>query len=73
MFVNTTLNEDFAVVTWPVPMAVDDNGSPIVVEQNGYNTGRRFNIGQWMVMYVVTDSIGQTASCDFSVTVTGKV
>ncbi|XP_071804899.1 uncharacterized protein [Asterias amurensis] len=70
MFVNTTLNEDFAVVTWPVPMAVDDNGSPIVVEQNGYNTGRRFNIGQWMVMYVATDSIGQTASCDFSVTVT---
>ncbi|XP_071804422.1 uncharacterized protein [Asterias amurensis] len=70
MFVNTTLNEDFAVVTWPVPMAVDDNGSPIVVEQNGYNTGRRFNIGQWMVMYVATDSIGQTASCDFSVTIT---
>ncbi|XP_038072761.1 uncharacterized protein LOC119741140 isoform X2 [Patiria miniata] len=66
---NTTMGQSYAVVTWTVPQAQDDDSIPIVIEMNGYTPGRQFTMGMWMVTYVATDSIGQTASCEFNITV----
>ncbi|XP_022111055.1 hyalin-like [Acanthaster planci] len=67
--VSTVMTQSYALVTWAVPQAQDDRSTPIVIEQSGYMPGRQFAIGMWMVIYVATDSIGQTAFCEFNITV----
>ena len=69
---STVAEEAYALVTWAIPEAQDDISVPIVVEQNGYTPGRQFTMGTWMVIYIATDSIGQTATCVFNITVLGN-
>jgi len=61
-----------AAVTVPAPMS-DDNCAVMMV-MNDYNStsdaSDTYNVGTTSVTYTATDNSGNTASCDFSITIT---
>ncbi|KAJ8021267.1 Hyalin [Holothuria leucospilota] len=54
---------------WIAPTGTDDSGLPVTVERNGPPSGSQFPIGDSVITYTLTDSVGLTAVCTFTVTV----
>jgi hypothetical protein len=57
-------------VTYPVPTASDNCGTPAVFLQSGVVSGSNFPAGTTVNVFRATDARGTTATCSFSVTVT---
>src|SRR5205085_2795365 len=56
-----------AVVNWIPPIASDNCGTPTVTST--HTPGASFGVGVTAVTYTATDSVGNTATCSFNVTV----
>ena len=65
--VNNTPNTCGAVVTWAEPSVFDN--CPGVTVTRTHTSGTTFPIGTTTVTYTVTDAVGNTATCSFTVTV----
>ncbi len=60
----------FAVVTWTPPTATDDCGAVTVTQTHGAPPGSAFLIGgPYPIQYTAADACGNTAVCNFTVTV----
>ena len=59
-------------VTWVEPTATDNSGEEVRREST-HVSGMLFPPGSTIVRYDFTDIFGNTASCRFTVTVTGKI
>jgi gliding motility-associated-like protein len=57
-----------AVVTWTAPVATDNCG--VATKTNSHTPGSAFTVGTTLVTYTATDLNGNTAKCEFNVTVT---
>ncbi|XP_072037686.1 uncharacterized protein [Amphiura filiformis] len=57
------------VVTWTEPVATDNSGTAMLTLKT-HSPGTLFETGSTIVMYVYEDPSGNTASCEFNVTVT---
>ncbi|XP_033097160.1 mucin-12-like [Anneissia japonica] len=55
------------VVTWNIPVATDNAGSPTLASQ--YTPGQSFTEGMTVVIYTATDSSGNTATDMFTITI----
>ena len=64
------LGVNFTVVTWP-PVIINDNVDVTTLDMSHAN-GSIFYIGSVNVSYQASDLAGNTASCNFTVTVIGK-
>jgi hypothetical protein len=60
-----------AVVTYVAPVGVDNCSGATTVRTAGLASGSTFPIGTTTVTYVVTDGAGLTATCSFTITVSG--
>ena len=65
-----------AVVTWTPPPTAFDNCSGVTLVQTsspttGLGIGSAFPIGVTTILYTATDAAGNTATCSFTVTVSG--
>ncbi len=59
-----------ATATWTPPTAMNTcNGEPTL--SSNYNPGDDFPLGSTVVVYTAENADGQTASCSFTVTITG--
>ncbi|MFH2095108.1 MAG: HYR domain-containing protein, partial [Bacteroidota bacterium] len=70
--VGTDANICGAVVSYTPPVGTDDcTPNPVTVQSDGtgLSSGSFFSIGTTTLVYTVTDSIGQTNSCSFNITV----
>ncbi len=56
-----------AVATWTDPVTIDNCG--VVTVMSSHNSGDTFPLGTTTVTYTVTDNSGNTATCDFNITV----
>lgn len=71
---NTPANSCDAAATWTIPTATDCDGNPATVtEQNGIAPGDVFPLGTTTVTYTAIDLLGNTATCQFTVTVNDNV
>ncbi|XP_030830190.1 uncharacterized protein LOC588928 isoform X5 [Strongylocentrotus purpuratus] len=68
IMVDTFSGVDYRNVSWGA-LTYSDNMEVVSVESNYLNDSSPFYLGTTVVMYNVTDRAGNTASCDFSVTV----
>lgn len=71
IMVDTFSGVDYRNVSWGA-LTYSDNMEVVSVESNYLNDSSPFYLGTTVVMYNVTDRAGNTASCDFSVTVQGE-
>jgi hypothetical protein len=62
---------DGAVVTYTAPVGTDNCSGASTVRTAGLASGSTFPIGTTTITHTVTDAAGLTASCSFTVTVTG--
>ncbi|MBI5386699.1 MAG: HYR domain-containing protein [Verrucomicrobia bacterium] len=60
------------VVTYTVPGGTDNCPGAVTVLKSGLASGSRFPVGINTVVYEVTDAVGLTAQCTFTVTVTDR-
>lgn len=60
------------VAQWIAPTGTDDSGLPVTVERNGLPSGSQFPIGDSVITYTLTNSVGLMAVCTFTVSVRGK-
>lgn len=58
-----------AVVTYPVVTATDNATTPAITQLEGLASGSAFPIGGTTNIFVATDEAGNTATCNFMVTV----
>ena len=70
------VNACTAVVTWSPPPTAFDNCSGVTLVQTsspttGLGIGSAFPIGVTTILYTATDASGNTATCSFTVTVSG--
>jgi hypothetical protein len=56
-----------AIVSWTVPTATDECGTPVITSTNA--SGSQFPIGTTTVTYTATDAKGNKTTCSFKVTV----
>lgn len=56
-----------AIVTWPLPIAFDNCND--FSWSNNFNSGDFFPVGTTVIIYIATDSAGNSAQCSFDVTV----
>ncbi|XP_038069837.1 hyalin-like [Patiria miniata] len=56
-------------VTWPVPQATDNQGTPTVTQIQGVSPGTNLAAGQYTIRYQAQDAAGNTAFCMFTVLV----
>ncbi|MBZ0206686.1 MAG: HYR domain-containing protein [Flavobacteriales bacterium] len=63
---------DNSVVNWTVPTASDNCTGVSIARTTGPAPGSTFTMGVTPVAYVATDAAGNTASCNFTVTVSFK-
>ncbi|WP_040401629.1 HYR domain-containing protein, partial [Cecembia lonarensis] len=70
--INTTIasGETGAVVTYDLPIATDNCGTPNVQLISGPASGEVFPLGITTVTYRATDEAGNSTDCSFTVTVT---
>jgi len=61
-----------AIVTYTVPVATDDCGTPVVTQTDGsgLSSGSAFPVGITSIQYTATDLAGNTTLCSFNVTIT---
>ena len=64
---NTDINEPYATVSWVVPTETDNVGATL---SDSAEPGSEFPIGTTTVVYVAADAAGNTATCQFTITVT---
>ena len=64
--------ETSAIVTWDEPAAVDDSTGAVDVTKS-HTPGFLFPVGDTQVTYTFTDSSMNSASCFFTVSVSGKI
>ena len=67
--VNTDAGNCTAVVNYATPVGTDNCPSPTTVQTAGLPSGATFPIGTTTNTFEVTDGVGNTASCSFTVTV----
>ncbi|XP_038067480.1 mucin-19-like isoform X4 [Patiria miniata] len=61
---------DTVQVTWDLPTATDDSGSPVnVVLQTGLAPGSSFSAGVYEIVYRISDNSGNFVNCEFCVVV----
>ena len=58
-------------VNWLAPTASDNSQLPVSTDST-HSPGDTFGLGVTTVIYTFTDSVGNTATCSFLVTVTCK-
>lgn len=58
---------------WIAPTGTDNSNLPVTVELNGPSSGSLFSIGETLITYVITDTVGLQSLCVFTVTVNGKL
>ena len=68
--VNNTPGTCGATVNYTAPVGTDNCPSPLTTMTAGQASGTVFPVGTTNVSYLVTDAIGNTATCSFTVTVT---
>ncbi|XP_071966011.1 hyalin-like [Antedon mediterranea] len=69
--VRTVTGVNTVSVTWTEPTAEDNSGRDVVITSD-INSGATFTNGDTItVTYTVTDLVGLSTTCDFTVTVTG--
>ena len=61
-----------SVVNWTVPTALDNCTGVSIVRTSGPAPGSTFTMGTTPITYVASDGSGNTASCNFTVTVSFK-
>lgn len=66
---NVDSNNCGAVVTYPLPTAIDNSGNASVRLKSGIATGEIFPVGATTVTYEATDAAGNKDECSFTVTV----
>ncbi|XP_071840115.1 uncharacterized protein [Apostichopus japonicus] len=54
---------------WIAPTGTDNSNLPVTVELNGPSSGSLFSIGETLITYVITDTVGLQSLCVFTVTV----
>ncbi|HYC86744.1 MAG TPA: HYR domain-containing protein [Chryseosolibacter sp.] len=57
-----------ATVSWPEPSASDNCDAPVTLTSN-FQPGDDFPIGTTLVIYIASDSAGNTDTCSFQITV----
>ena len=67
-FVNVELGETEGVVTWIEPISTDVSGTDTLVSSSS-TPGMLFPLGDTTVIYLYSDESGNTATCQFCVTV----
>ena len=71
MSLNTDSGEPTATANWDEPVGTD-NAPDAETVRTGPAPGSAFDIGTNTVTYTVTDAAGNTDTCEFDITVTGK-
>ncbi|MBL0128548.1 MAG: HYR domain-containing protein [Flavobacteriales bacterium] len=66
---NTDFGSCGAVVTYSTPVGTDNCGGATTARTAGPASGSTFPVGSTTVTHTVTDAVGLSASCSFSVTV----
>ncbi len=66
--ISTTGNSCSAILSWNPPQAIDNCGAD-VNQISGLPSGSTFPLGITEISYVATDSIGNTDTCSFTITV----
>ncbi|XP_038069618.1 uncharacterized protein LOC119738747 isoform X6 [Patiria miniata] len=56
-------------VSWAVPQATDNQGTPTVTQIQGVSPGSNLAVGQYTIRYQAQDAAGNTAFCMFTVLV----
>lgn len=59
----------FVMVNWEPPTAIDSQGVAMLIESPALMPGGFFTIGTVPIAYVFSDDAGNTARCDFNITV----
>ena len=65
----TDIDQETALVTFVLPTATDDNGTPLITQIAGPPSGTQFPKGETTISFLATDVSGNTASCSFTVLV----
>lgn len=60
--------EDMARIDWPDPVASDNSGN-FSIHQSGAERSKLYSPGTYSINYLVSDSSGNSAQCDFQVDV----
>ncbi|XP_072168935.1 hyalin-like [Diadema setosum] len=63
-----TLEQNTVQVFWTAPMASDNSGNAPTITSN-FAPGDSFGLGEWLVVYTVTDEAGNSVQCTFTITV----
>lgn len=70
---NITVNNDpgvcGAIITWPALTVSDNCPNATIIQSAGLISGSLFPIGTTNIQYIATDSVGNTDTCSFTVTV----
>ena len=71
LMIDTTAGQCTGVANWADPIALDTEDGPLPTTQTmGPASGSAFPTGDTIIEYSVTDSDGNTSTCQFTVTVT---
>ncbi|XP_071488839.1 hyalin-like [Diadema antillarum] len=62
-----TLEQDTVQVFWTAPTASDNSGNAPTITSN-FAPGDSFGLGEWRVVYTVTDEAGNSVQCTFTIT-----
>ncbi|XP_072169503.1 uncharacterized protein [Diadema setosum] len=63
-----TLEQNSVQVFWTAPTASDNSGNAPTITSN-FSPGDSFGLGEWRVVYTVTDEAGNSVQCTFTITV----
>ena len=61
----------FMIVLWNPPLAADNSGQDPLVESTR-DPGDAFGLGTTTVVYTFSDAAGNTATCEFNITLTSE-
>nr|XP_054749141.1 hyalin-like [Lytechinus pictus] len=68
IYQSTDLGENYATVSWTLPTATDNDGTPTISSTS--DPLDQFSLGQTLVVYTASDNSGNQVNCSFTVEVT---
>ena len=70
MTIESTVGASSIIVDFQEPTAIDIFGQEVFLIYRNYMPGSSFGVGSTIVVYIFSDISGNTASCNFTVTIT---
>lgn len=69
MTLSNTTNQCSRVVSWTVPTVSDNCSGATIAQTAGPGPGSTFPVGSTTIAYLATDASGNTATCQFTITI----